>query len=342
MPAQPLQLDRRAVLRAALLGAAGLAGTSLLAACGGAEPAAGTALQARVEDTQAGTAGAVIRPISEQNGLVGDLDLTYVAGTGPGDVQNKLLSGALNVASMGPLGAVVAGEAGSDVVIFSTSLNNHVRWLVPENSPYRTPADLRGKRVATPPNNSDAFRSAQLAAAVNGGSLTADHQLFPGAVLAGLALLDRGDVDAIVTIEPNATRLVAKGARQIATVGELWAHGTGEDPNTLFLNGQGATRAWVDSNRAAAAALASLRQRAHQIISERPQVLAELHESYGIPATEKAAIDLLPSRMRDVYPVQWGESVFANLRRQTEVAQKVGLVKAQPTQVPWVDLGAPA
>ncbi|MEU6697769.1 ABC transporter permease subunit [Pseudonocardia sp. NPDC046786] len=122
MPAQPLQLDRRAVLRAALFGAAGLAGTSLLAACGGAEPAAGAGLQARVEDTQAGTAGAVIRPISEQNGLVGDLDLTYVAGTGPGDVQNKLLSGALNVASMGPLGAVVAGEAGSDLVIFSTSL----------------------------------------------------------------------------------------------------------------------------------------------------------------------------------------------------------------------------
>ncbi|WP_181783350.1 ABC transporter substrate-binding protein, partial [Pseudonocardia pini] len=317
------------------------AAAPLLAACGGSDPA-GTTLAARVEDSQAGTAGAVIRPISEQNGLVGNLDLSYVAGTGPGDVQNKLLSGALDVASMGPLGAVVAGEAGADVVLFSTSLNNHVRWLVPENSPYRTVADLRGKKIATPPNNSDAFRSTQLALAVNGSDFTADHQLFPGAVLAGLALFDRGDVDAIVTIEPNATRLVGKGARQLATVGELWAQGTGEDPNALFLNGQGATRAWVDGNRETAAALATLRLKAHEVIQERPQVLADLADAYGIPADEKAAIELLPSRMRDVYPVVWGESVFANLRRQTEVAQQVGLVKAQPAQVPWLDLGGSA
>jgi len=334
-------LDRRAVLRAGLFGAAGLAAAPLFAACGGTE-SGGTTLAARVEDTQAGTAGAVIRPISEQNALVGNLDLTYVAGSGPGDVQNKLLSGALDVASMGPLGAVVAGEAGADLVIFSTSLNNHVRWLVPENSPYRTVADLRGKKIATPPNNSDAFRSTQLALAVNGTDFTADHQLFPGAVLAGLALFDRGDVDAIVTIEPNATRLVAKGARQLATVGELWSQGTGEDPAALFLNGQGATRAWVDGNRETAAALATLRLEAHRIVQERPQVLADLADAYGIPADEKAAIELLPSRMRDVYPVAWGASVFDNLRRQTEVAQQVGLIKAQPSQVPWVDLGGSA
>ncbi|GAA4535558.1 ABC transporter substrate-binding protein [Pseudonocardia xishanensis] len=344
MPARPplldRGLDRRSLLRAGLFGAGLVATAPLLAACGGA-PTGGT-LAARVEDTQAGTAGAVIRPISEQNHLVGNLDLTYVAGSGPGDVQNKLLSGALDVASMGPLGAVVAGEAGADLVIFSTSLNNHVRWLVPENSPYRTIADLRGKKIATPPNNSDAFRSTQLAVAVNGGDLAADHQLFPGAVLAGLALFDRGDVDAIVTIEPNATRLVGKGARQLATVGELWSQGTGEDPNALFLNGQGATRTWVDGNRETAAALATLRLKAHQVVQENPQVLADLADAYGIPAEEKAAIALLPERMKNVYPVAWGESVFANLRRQTEVAQQVGLIKATPAQVPWLDLGGSA
>ncbi|WP_028936322.1 ABC transporter substrate-binding protein [Pseudonocardia spinosispora] len=333
--------DRRTVLRAGLFGLAGAAATSFLAACGSPSGGHGT-LAARVEDTQAGTAGAIIRPITEQNGLLGALDLTYVAGTGPGDVQNKLLSGALDVSSMGPLGAAVAGEAGADLVLFSTSLNNHVRWLVPENSPYRTPSDLRGKRVATPPNNSDAFRSTQLAAAVNGSELTKDYQLFPGAVLAGLALFDRGDVDAIVTIEPNATRLVARGARQIATVGQLWSQGTGEDPNTLFLNAQGSTRAWVEQNRPVAAALAELRLRAHRIVHDRPSVLADLHEAYGIPATERAAIELLPTRLPDIYPVEWGPTTFANLRRQLQVAQSVGLVKAQPAKDPWINLGAPA
>jgi ABC-type nitrate/sulfonate/bicarbonate transport system substrate-binding protein len=344
MPPSPPLLARRAVLRAGLFGLAGAAGVSALAACGasGSSGDPGGRLEARVEDTQAGTAGAVIRPISEQNDLLGALDLSYVAGTGPGDVQNKLLSGALDVASMGPLGAAVAKEASADVVLFSTSLNNHVRWLVPENSPYRTVADLRGKKIATPPNNSDAFRSTQLAAAVNGSDFTAEHELYPGAVLAGLALFDRGDVDAIVTIEPNATRLVAKGARQLATVGELWAQGTGESGDALFLNAQGATRAWVDGNRPAATALAQLRLAAHHVIHDRPQVLAELHEAYGIPAEEKAAIELLPSRLPQIYPLEWGESTFANMRRQLEVARSVGLVTGEQADGYWVDLGAGA
>ncbi|MBN9738532.1 MULTISPECIES: PhnD/SsuA/transferrin family substrate-binding protein [unclassified Pseudonocardia] len=338
MPARPLTTDRRTVLRAALFGAAGLAAGPLLAACGGG--GATGRVSARVEDSGGGTASSVIRPIAEQNGFLADLDFSYVAGTGPGDVQNKLLSGALDAASFGPLGAVVAAEAGSDVVLFSPNLNNHVRWLVPENSPYRTPADLRGKRIAIPPNNSDAFRSTQLAAAVAGTDLNAEYELFPGAVLAGLALFDRGDVDAIVTIEPNATRLVGRGARQIATVGELWAQGTGEDPNSLILNGQGALREFVDGNAPAARAVADVRLRVHEVIRERPAVLAELHEAYGIPAEERAAIALLPERLRDVYPVEWGATAFANLQRQVEIAQRVGLVEAVPAQQPWTELGA--
>ncbi|MEK8168934.1 PhnD/SsuA/transferrin family substrate-binding protein [Streptomyces sp. M19] len=141
-PGRP-RTPRAAALGWGLLAVAGLG--PLLAACGDS----GGGGDARVEDTQAGTAGAVIRPISEKRGLTGDLKLRYVAGTGPGDVQNKLLSGALDVASMGPIGAAVSLAAGADVLIFSTSLANHVRWLVPENSPYRSVADLRGKKVAT-------------------------------------------------------------------------------------------------------------------------------------------------------------------------------------------------
>jgi NitT/TauT family transport system substrate-binding protein len=333
-PRTPGALPRRSVLRAGLLG---LGGAAALAACGSGGHSA-----VRLEDPGAGTAGAVVRPISEQHGLLGSLEVTYVADGGPGDTQNKLISGALDSASMGPLGGTIANQAGADLVLYSTSLNNHVRWLVAPNSPYRTPADLRGKKVATPANNSDAFRSTQLACAVNGIDLTREFQLFPGAVLAQLALFNRGDVDAIVTIEPNATRLVAQGARQIATVGDMWHQGTGEDPNGLFLNGQATTRSWLHANQATMATLASTRLKVHQLIRDRPQVLAELHQAYGIPATEKQAIALLPSRLPAIYPVEWSAGTFANMTHQLRVAQQVGLIKAPPAQPLWVDLGAAA
>ncbi|MFC8567845.1 ABC transporter substrate-binding protein [Streptomyces sp. NPDC057245] len=330
---------RRTLLRSGggLLAAAGLA--PLLSACGeSGGGGSGDGGSARVEDTQAGTAGAVIRPISEQRRLVGDLDLTYVAGTGPGDVQNKLLSGALDVASMGPVGAAVSQAAGADVVIFSTSLANHVRWLVPENSPYRTVKDLRGKKVATPPKNSDAYRSAQLSTAVNDIDFETDYRVHPGAVLAGLSLFERGDVDAIVTIEPNATRLVAKGARQLVTVTGLWQQGTGSGAD-LFLNGQGAKRSWVDQNGRAAAGLARLRLRAHEYIHDNPGILADLHESYGIPASEKKAVALLPERLAGIYPVEWGRASFTSMRDQLQIAVRTGLISAAPEKTVYRDLG---
>ncbi|MEU6129531.1 PhnD/SsuA/transferrin family substrate-binding protein [Saccharopolyspora sp. NPDC047091] len=326
-------VGRRAVLRGGLAAALGLASAGVLSGCGSGSPGA-----AKVEDTQKGTAGAVIRPIAERYGLFGDLDLEHVAGTGPGDVQNKLLSGALDVASMGPIGAVVAAEARAEVSLFSTSLNNHVHWLVPENSPYRTVRDLRGKPIATPPNNSDAYRSAQLAAAVNDIDFDADYDVHQGAVLAGLALFDRGDVEAIVTIEPNATLLVGRGARELVSVQQLWSEGTG-DGGRLLLNGQGAADEWLDANPAQAAGIARLRLAAHQVIAENPAVLAELHEYYGIPATERRAVELLPQRLADVYPTVWDESVFAGLRDQIDVAVRTGLIKSAPPAEPFRVVG---
>ncbi|MFD3487221.1 ABC transporter substrate-binding protein [Streptomyces sp. NPDC058665] len=340
-PAHPFPgtLSRRGLLRAGGYGLAAASLGPLLSACGSDDSGSGGGgLSARVEDTQAGTAGAVIRPISEKLRLTGDLKLSYVAGTGPGDVQNKLLSGALDVASMGPIGAAVALEAGADVVIFSASLANHVRWLVPENSPYRTIKDLRGKKIATPPKNSDAYRSTQLSTAVNGVDFEAEYRAHPGAVLAGLALFERGDVDAIITIEPNATRLVAKGARQLSTVTELWREGTGSDAQ-LLLNGQGGQRSWVDGNKKTAAALAALRLEAHHHIADRPEVLAELHASYGVPAAEKKAIALLPERLAGIYPQEWNETSFANLREQLRVAARTGLIKSVPDKTVYRSLG---
>ncbi|MFJ5838538.1 hypothetical protein ACIQGO_17505 [Streptomyces shenzhenensis] len=67
---------------------------------------------------------------------------------------------------------------------FSTSLANHVRWLVPANSPYRSVEDLRGKQIVTLPKNSDAYRSTQLACAVNGIDFEKEYKAHPVAALA--------------------------------------------------------------------------------------------------------------------------------------------------------------
>jgi NitT/TauT family transport system substrate-binding protein len=55
-----------------------------------------------------------------------------------------------------------------------------------------------------------------------------------------------------------------------------------------------------------------------------------LHKEFGIPDTERAAIELLPKRLIDIYSVDWGKPVFANIERQIDEAVKVGILAKRP------------
>jgi NitT/TauT family transport system substrate-binding protein len=65
-------------------------------------------------------------------------------------------------------------------------------------------------------------------------------------------------------------------------------------------------------------------------IKAKPEVIAQQHKAYGIPDNERAAIDLLPGRMADLYAVDWNQAVFANLDRQVAESVKAGILPAVP------------
>lgn len=325
-------VTRRQALRAgaALIGGLGL--SPLLVACGDTTTAAvdanGNPLQPiKVGAVQPGTAGSVTDPIIDQLGLAAKHGLSLVrnGGGGVGTGQENLLTGLLDTFAFGPLGATEANVSGHDVVIVGPQLWNHGRWLVPADSKFGSVEELRGKRIGVQPAGSDTYKAAALALAVNGINLEREFRIFPGQPIANLALYERGDLDAIIAIEPNATRLVAQGNRQIATVSELWQKGTGES-NSLFLNGAGFNRPWLERNRDTAAKFVALRSEVNAMITSNPSLLAEHHEAFGIPAKEEAAIALLPERLRDIYPSTWDQSLFTNMDKQIQVALQIGLL----------------
>jgi NitT/TauT family transport system substrate-binding protein len=170
-----------------------------------------------------------------------------------------------------------------------------------------------------------------MAAALAKLDLVHDFDVVHGPATANLALFDRGDVEAVLTIEPTATRLVAAGAREIAKVGDMWREATG-DAHPLFLVGQTADAGWLAANRTTAAAVARLFADVNASIRAHPERLAGLHAAYGIPDTETATIRLLPSRLREIYATDWGAATFAGLDRQIDVAVKLGILPQRPAQ----------
>src|SRR6266478_4281821 len=122
--------------------------------------------------------------------FAGSLDVTYV---GPGPALNAYLK-----------------SNGEEIRVISGAANGGAALVVKADSPVRTPADFRGKKIATPQlgNTQDISGRAWLKAqgfkvTQTGGDVT----VIPTANPDQLPLFQNGGVDAVWTVEPWVTRL---------------------------------------------------------------------------------------------------------------------------------------
>lgn len=326
--------DVRATRRRTIGTALALAGAALAAPF---VARAATPAPVRITLPGPGSAGAIWRPLlaSLPAEILDGIDIQWV-GANPGQMQVQLLAGTLDVSVYGALGLTEITARGADIVVFGPALNNHGRWLVRADSPYRAPEDLAGRRIAATAETSETFKAARIASAVTGFDIRKELGIVFGPPTSNQALFERGDVEGILTLEPTATRLISQGAREIGRVGDIWRRGTGET-ELPFLVGLAAQRQWVERNRDVATRLARAFVVANRITRAEPARVAGLHAAFGIRETEGEAIDLLPTRLADVYGTSWNDAVFASIDRQIEVAHRLGLVAELPRRKLYVE-----
>jgi NitT/TauT family transport system substrate-binding protein len=134
---------------------------------------------------------------------------TYNAGP---SAMEAMFAGSLDVTYVGPNPALNAyfKSNGEEVRVISGAANGGAALVVKTDSPIKTPADFRGKKIATPQlgNTQDISCRAWLKAqgfkvTQTGGDVT----VIPTANPDQLALFERGGVDAVWTVEPWVTRL---------------------------------------------------------------------------------------------------------------------------------------
>jgi NitT/TauT family transport system substrate-binding protein len=283
-----------------------------------------------------GSAGSAWRPLASQYKLDQDLglELEWVTAD-PGKMQVQLSAGSLDVGVFGAVGLATLVNRGSDIVLFGPALNNHGRWIVRGDSSYKTPKDLAGKRIATTAETSETYQQARIAASLIGLDLKKDMQVIFGSPTANLALFERGDVDGIITLEPTATRLVGRGAREIARVADIWKQATGQTDDP-FLVGLAASRTWYDTNRETAVRLVTLFERIAATVAQHPGSLKAIAPDLGLKADETQAIALLPQRLAPAYGGKWDASVFSTIDKQVEVAVQLGLLDHAPSRKLYV------
>jgi ABC-type nitrate/sulfonate/bicarbonate transport system substrate-binding protein len=277
-----------------------------------------------------GSAGSIWRAAiaSLDPSLSAGFDLRWIVAD-PGQMQVQLATGALNVGMFGAIGLATLARKGSDITLFGPGLNNHGRIIVKSDSSYRKPADLIGKRIATQPKTTETYQQARVALSLIGIDMDREFETFFGPPTANLALFDRGDVDAVIVVEPTATRAVGAGARELARIGDIWNEASGVRA-APFLVGLSAKQSWIASNRALATSIARLFSAANGALRENPNLFVDNAGDMGLRPKESEAIGLLPSRLADIYPSVWNQEVWTAIDRQIEVAVKVGLLEAAP------------
>ena len=105
--------------------------------------------------------------------------------------------------------------------------------MVKNDSPYQSIADLKGKRVGLfgGPTAATSWLFRILAVKKFGFDPVKDIKIKYGAPPLLVGMLDRGDLDAVLILDPFITRLMETGKyRSVGTVGKLWNEATGQNP----------------------------------------------------------------------------------------------------------------
>jgi len=134
---------------------------------------------------------------------------TYNAGP---SAMEAIFAGSLDITYVGPSPALNAyfKSNGEEIRVISGAANAGAALVVKADSPIKTPADFRGKKIATPQlgNTQDISCRAWLKAHGFNVTLTGgDVTVIPTANPDQLALFQKGSVDAVWTVEPWVTRL---------------------------------------------------------------------------------------------------------------------------------------
>jgi len=131
------------------------------------------------------------------------------------EAANALRLGRTVASSMQPSTAVNLLKSGTDVRLITPQIWSGNSWVVRKDSPYRSFADLKGKKIGNFARVTGAYFFSAVIAKEKKLDIEKDFQNVPAETGALIALLERGEVEAINMFEPHTTKLVLSGKYRV-------------------------------------------------------------------------------------------------------------------------------
>jgi NitT/TauT family transport system substrate-binding protein len=254
---------------------------------------------------------------------IGAMDRAFVLG------EHDLISSL----SLNTLGEYL--NKGQDLVVVLGTLYPHTAIVVPKNSPYKTVADLRDKRIGTYGIHASSTAVFGVIARERFGlDIHKDVKLFGSVPPALPTLLAKGEVDAILNLPPFVPRMVASGDyRILMTTIDEWEKITGSKLPFAFMIG---ARKTIEGKRAAVKKMVDAWREAVDYLRAHPDALDPFLAQAKItdPAGQKIAQEI----MLPHYMNSFSEKDAENIRLYWERAVKYGFMTKPVTAERWYTL----
>ncbi len=127
------------------------------------------------------------------------------------EAANALRLGRAVASAMQPSTALNLRKGGTDVRLFAAQIWSGNAFVVRKDTPYKSITDLKGKKIGNFSRVTGAYFFSAVIAKEKGLDIEKDFQSIPLETGALIALLERGEVEAINMFEPHVAKLVVSG-----------------------------------------------------------------------------------------------------------------------------------
>jgi len=131
------------------------------------------------------------------------------------EAGNALKLGRAVASMMQPSTALNLRKSGTDVRLFVAQVWSGNAFVVRKDAPYKSLADLKGKKIGNFSRVTGAYFFSAVIAKESGLDIENNFKAVPAETGALLALLERGEVEAINMFEPHVARLVLSGKYRV-------------------------------------------------------------------------------------------------------------------------------
>ncbi|OFW09584.1 MAG: hypothetical protein A3H27_04540 [Acidobacteria bacterium RIFCSPLOWO2_02_FULL_59_13] len=260
-----------------------------------------------------------------------DVDLMRVAS--PTASYTVMQTGDFHIGFGGWLSIAVLREKGFKLSNVYSMVGYTVEMMVKTDSPLKSLAELKGKRIGLfgGANAATTWLLRVVSVKLFGFDPTKDAKVHFGAPPLLIGMLDRGEMDAVLILDPFITQLLETGNyRSIANLGNLWRERTGQQPMLVAVT---VNEPWAKANPEVVKRFVVAYKEALTYLKTRPEVWPEIAKAMRVK-TDKGAT-LLYERTSSALITRWDKKfIDEQVAYAAELYKVFGANSDIPARIP--------